>query len=93
MRISHTTRKIVGFTLLALSWSGFVGVPVTAFLPISVGVKASLAVGLLVFGEVAFLLSIAVLGTEYKDQIKGFFRRVWDYVRGHRPSSEERRAE
>ena len=85
MRISHTTRKIVGFTLLGLSFSGFVGAPIVAFLPISPAVAGSAAFGLIIFGEVAFFLSAVVLGTEYKNRIKAFFRRIWDYVGGRQP--------
>ena len=85
MRIGHTTRKVVGFTLLGLSFSGWVGAPLTVLLPASPAVAASVAVGLIIFGEVAFVLSVVVLGTEYKDRIKAFFRRIWDYVRGCQP--------
>ena len=68
-------RKASGYTLLALSFLAWVAILALPFLPISVGVTATLTVGLIITGEVAFYLSLALLGREVWEKIKGFFRR------------------
>jgi hypothetical protein len=68
-------RQASGYTLLALSflaWGAILSLPL---FQISVGTAAALTTGLIIAGEVAFYLAIALLGKEAWQKIKGFFRR------------------
>lgn len=68
-------RKASGYALLALSclaWGAIVALPL---FEISVGEAAALTTGLIVTGEAAFFLGIALLGREVWEKIKAAFRK------------------
>jgi hypothetical protein len=74
VRVRPTTiRKACGYTLLALSflaWGAILSLPLFR---ISVGTVAALTTGLIIAGEVAFYLGIALLGKDVWDKLKAFF--------------------
>ena len=77
-----TIRKVCGYTLLALSFLAWGAILALLLFRISVGVAAALTTGLIIAGEIAFYLGIALLGKDAWDKIKAFFRKG----RGHGPS-------
>lgn len=68
-------RKTLGYILLALSavaWGTIVTLP---FFGVSIKKAAVLATGLVVIGEAAFLLGIALLGREAWEKVKAYLKR------------------
>ena len=77
-----TIRKVCGYTLLVLSFLAWGAIFALPLFRISVGVAAALTTGLIIAGEIAFYLGIALLGKDAGDKIKAFVRKR----RGHGPS-------
>jgi len=69
-------KKIVGYFLFILSNIAWAAVATIPFLDLSIEMAATITTALVVGGEVAFLLSVALLGKEFLEKIKDYFKRV-----------------
>lgn len=68
-------RKLVGLVMLAVVVLYWIAIPIIPFLDIPY--KAAIIGGLVVGGEILFVLTIAVLGAEYWGRIKLGLRRLF----------------
>lgn len=66
--------KIIGYSLLALSAISFLMILVIPWFGYTKGQIAGLITGLIIVGEVAFYLSIFILGKSFWEKIKAMFR-------------------
>jgi len=69
-------KKIIGYFLFILSNIAWAAIAILPFLDLSIEMAATTTTALVVGGEVAFLLSIALLGKEFLEKIKDYFKRV-----------------
>ena len=58
-------RKLLGYTLLAISCIAWAVLPVIPFLDISTAAKASWGAGVFIFAEVTWWLAVPLLGKEF----------------------------
>ncbi len=68
-------KKIVGYALLALSAVAWGGIAALPLLDISIGTAATATAALLIGGEIAFFVGVALLGTEAWEKMKSRFKR------------------
>ena len=73
----NTNKKTIGFLFLSLACIIWIITPFIGFLNISNTQLAIYLPLLIVCGEVAFLIAIALLGKEYWLKIKAFFKNKW----------------
>ena len=69
-------KKAIGYSLFVLScitWGGIATIP---FWDVSMGVAAAYTTGLLIIGEIAFFLSMVLLGKEFFMKIKNFWVKL-----------------
>ena len=71
-----TMKKAIGYLLFAISFMAWAAIAILPFLNLTIEMAAAITTGLVVGGEVAFLLSIALLGRAFLAKIKGFFTRA-----------------
>lgn len=72
-------KKKIGLALLgfvALYWISF---PILSFLDIPY--KAAVITGLMIVGEILFLIAIALLGKEYWGKIKQWFSKIFRKIK------------
>jgi hypothetical protein len=69
-------KKIVGYSLFILSNIAWTAIAILPFLDLSIEMAATITTALVVGGEVAFLLSVTLLGKEFLEKIKDYFKRV-----------------
>ena len=65
-------KKAIGYSLFAISFMAWAAIAILPFLNLTIEMAAAITTGLVVGGEVAFLLSIALLGKEFFAKIKDF---------------------
>jgi hypothetical protein len=70
-----TMKKVIGFFLFVLSFVAWAVIGVLPFLNLSIEMSAAITTVLIVGGEIAFFLSIALLGKEFLGKIKSFFHK------------------
>jgi hypothetical protein len=68
-------KKVIGFFLFVLSFVAWAVIGVLPFLNLSIEMSAAITTVLIVGGEIAFFLSIALLGKEFLGKIKSFFHK------------------
>jgi len=68
-------KKVLGYICLVLSFVVWGIIAALPFMDISKGEVAAATTGLIISGEVLFILSIALLGKEVWEKIKGIFKR------------------
>ena len=66
-------KNTIGFFLFVLSFIAWVAIAILPFLNLSIEMSAAITTALIVGGEIAFVLSIALLGKEFLGKIKIFF--------------------
>ena len=69
-------KNTIGFFLFVLSFMAWVAIAILPFLNLSIEMGAAIATALIVGGEIAFVLSIALLGKEFLGKIKSFFNKL-----------------
>ena len=69
-------KNTIGFFLFVLSFIAWVAIAILPFLNLSIEMGAAIATALIVGGEIAFVLSIALLGKEFLGKIKSFFNKL-----------------
>ena len=68
-------KNITGYFLFVLSFMAWAAIAILPFLNLSMEMGAAIATALIVGGEIAFVLSIALLGKEFLGKIKSFFHK------------------
>ena len=70
-------KKIIGYIFFAASFIAWAAIAILPFLNLSIEMVASAMTILIIVGEVAFILSIALLGKEFLEKLKIFFRKLF----------------
>jgi hypothetical protein len=67
-------KKVIGYFLFVLSFMAWAAIAILPFLNLSIEMSAAITTALIVGGEIAFFLSIALLGKEFLEKVKKIFR-------------------
>ncbi len=67
-------KKVIGYFLFVLSFMAWAAIAILPFLNLSIEISAAITTALIVGGEIAFFLSIALLGKEFFGKVKKIFR-------------------
>ena len=70
-------KKVIGYFLFVISFIAWAAIAALPFLNLSIEMVAAVTTILIVGGEVAFVLSIALLGKEFLEKLKIFFRKLF----------------
>jgi hypothetical protein len=70
-------KKIIGYILFVASFIAWAAIAILPFLNLSIEMVAAVTTILIVGGEVAFILSIALLGKEFLEKLKISFRNFF----------------
>ena len=70
-------KKIIGYIFFVASFVAWAAIAILPFLNLSVEMVAAVTTILIVGAEVAFILSIALLGKEFLEKLKIFFRKLF----------------
>ncbi len=68
-------KKAIGYFLFVLSFMAWAAIGILPFLNLSFEMSATITTALIVGGEIACVLSIALLGKEFLGKIKRFFHK------------------
>ena len=68
-------KKVIGYFLFVLSFMAWAAIAILPFLNLSIEKSAAITTALIVGGEIAFVISIALLGKEFLGKIKTFLNR------------------
>ena len=66
-------KKAIGYSLFVLSFITWGAIAVVPFLDLSIGMATAYTTGLLIIGEIAFFLSMILLGKDFLMKIKKFW--------------------
>lgn len=75
-------KKVIGYFLFVLSFMAWAAIAILPFLNLSIEMSAAITTALIVGGEIAFVLSIALLGKEFLGKIKSFFKKLNFFQKG-----------
>lgn len=67
-------KKIIGYSLFVFSFITWAAIAILPFFDLSIALAAAITTGLLIVGEIAFYLSILLLGKEFLLKIKNYFK-------------------
>ena len=70
-------KKIIGYIFFVASFIAWAAIAILPFLNLSIDMVAAGTTILIVVGEVAFILSIALLGKEFSEKLKIVFRKFF----------------
>ncbi len=73
----YKMKKIIGNILLVASFIAWAAIAMLPLLSLSIEMVAAVTMVLIVFGEIAFVLSIALLGKEFLEKMKIHFRKLF----------------
>ena len=77
-------KKVIGYFLFVISFLAWAAIAVLPFLNLSIEMGAAITTVLIVGGEIAFFLSIVLLGKEFLAKIKSFFSKINFYEKKNR---------
>ncbi|MEY3525752.1 MAG: hypothetical protein RIR92_1817 [Pseudomonadota bacterium] len=69
-------KKAIGYSLFVLSFITWGAIAVVPFLDLSIGMATAYTTGLLIIGEIAFFLSMVLLGKDFLMKIKKFWVKL-----------------
>ena len=69
-------KKAIGYSLFVLSFINWGAIAVVPFLDLSIGMATAYTTGLLIIGEIAFFLSMILLGKDFLMKIKKFWVKL-----------------
>ncbi|PUE17508.1 hypothetical protein B9Z32_08515 [Limnohabitans sp. MMS-10A-178] len=75
-------RHVIGYFLFVLSFIAWAAISILPFLNLSIEMGAAITTALIVGGEIAFVLSIALLGKEFLGKINSFFNKLNFFQKG-----------
>ena len=67
-------KKVIGYFLFVISFIAWAAIAALPFLSLSIEMGAAITTGLIVGGEIAFFLSIVLLGKDFLEKLKNLFR-------------------
>ena len=70
-------KKVIGYILFVASFIAWAAIAILPFLSLSIEMVAAVTTILIVGGEVAFFLSIALLGKEFLEKLKILFQKFF----------------
>jgi hypothetical protein len=70
-------KKVIGYIFFVASFVAWAAIAILPFSNLSIEMVAAVTTMLIVGGEVAFILSIALLGKEFLEKLKIFFRKLF----------------
>jgi hypothetical protein len=70
---SPDMKKLIGYSLFVLSCITWGAIAMVPFLDVSIGMATAYTTGLVIVGEIAFFLSMALLGKEFLMKINKFW--------------------
>jgi hypothetical protein len=70
-------KKVIGYFLFVISFVAWAVIGVLPFLNLSIEMSAAITTVLIVGGEIAFFLSIVLLGKEFLEKFKNFLRKFF----------------
>jgi hypothetical protein len=68
-------KKVIGYFLFVISFIAWAAIAVLPFLNLSIEMGVAIMTGLMVGAEIAFFLSIVLLGKEFLEIFKNLFRK------------------
>ena len=69
-------KQAIGYSLFVLSFITWGAIAVVPFLDLSIGMATAYTTGLLIIGEIAFFLSMVLLGKDFLMKIKKFWVKL-----------------
>lgn len=69
-------KQAIGYSLFVLSFITWGAIAVVPFLDVSIGMATAYTTGLVIIGEIAFFLSMVLLGKKFLLKIKNFWVKL-----------------
>ena len=69
-------KTIVGYFLFVLSFVAWAAIALLPFFELSIEMASAITTALIIAGEVAFYVSIVLLGKEFLIKIKNYFKNI-----------------
>jgi hypothetical protein len=69
-------KTIVGYFLFVLSFVAWAAIALLPFFELSIAMASAITTALIIAGEVAFYVSIVLLGKEFLIKIKNYFKNI-----------------
>ena len=69
-------KTIFGYFLFVLSFVAWAAIALLPFFDLSIAIASAITTGLIIAGEVAFYVSIVMLGKEFLIKIKNYFKNI-----------------
>ena len=69
-------KTIFGYVLFVLSFVAWAAIALLPFFELSIAMASAITTALIIAGEVAFYVSIVLLGKEFLVKIKNYFKNI-----------------
>jgi hypothetical protein len=69
-------KKIIGYILFVISFLAWAAIAFLPFFELSIAMASAITTALIIAGEVAFYVSIILLGKEFLNKIKNYFKNI-----------------
>ncbi len=69
-------KTVVGYFLFVFSFVAWAAIAILPFFDLSIAMASAITTGLIIAGEIAFYVSIVLLGKEFLIKIKNYFKNI-----------------
>jgi hypothetical protein len=69
-------KTIVGYFLFVFSFVAWAAIALLPFFDLSIAMASAITTGLIIAGEIAFYVSIVLLGKEFLIKVKNYFKNI-----------------
>ncbi len=69
-------KKIIGYILFVISFLAWAAIAILPFFDLSIAMASAITTALIISGEIAFYVSIILLGKEFFIKIKNYFKNI-----------------
>ena len=69
-------KQVIGYCLFIFSFMAWAVIAILPFFDLSIAMTTAITSGLIIIGEIAFYLSIVLLGKEFLTKIKSLFSKI-----------------
>jgi hypothetical protein len=69
-------KKIIGYILFVISFLAWAAIAILPFFDLSIAMASAITTALIISGEIAFYVSIVLLGKEFFIKIKNYFKNI-----------------
>jgi hypothetical protein len=69
-------KKIIGYILFVISFLVWAAIAILPFFDLSIAMASAITTALIISGEIAFYVSIVLLGKEFFIKIKNYFKNI-----------------